>query len=347
MNILVVDPDRALQEYYTHLLEAEFRDVTLSFRASAQEALEFIPAHAFDIVLTESRVGDMDLFEFIQKLKKLDLPCLVVSSDNSERLIVESILAGAVDFISKNNIKLGHLPYAIARALLGHERWLAARDAVAALPPRPEYEKIDRKVREFMRAERMELRRKALAEAPPRETVFIEGETYFIIYLYVQLQFPDSFRTNVDERRFLATQNRTLTRFAEIVPRYGGNVWTRKEDAIFFAFLGEDYSSALLAAIEIRASMKIFNLTMENLPEPIQVAQGIAAGQTVYKEDHSQIYCEALNLSAHLAIYGDMPNGLLLTSQVTEQLTPRARKYLFKSPAKFEGHQIYHFEEIA
>ena len=151
----------------------------------------------------------------------------------------------------------------------------------------------------------------------------------------------------MDERRFSATQDRIIEKFIEIVPHYGGQLWTRKENAVFFAFMGEDYLSALLAAIEIRASMNIFNHTMDNLSEEIAVNQGIAAGQTIYKEDKSQIYCEALNLSAHLAIYGQDSNAILLTSQIWDHLSARARKYLFKSPQHFEGHTVYHFEPVS
>lgn len=355
MDILIVDSDVAIKEYYTHLLESEFRNVSVNFCKSAREALEFLPNHACDIVLTETDTQDMPIFEFIGELSVRHIPSIVVSSDHTERLVVECLRSGALDFVAKQNIKLGHLPYVIARALLEADRWQKIQEYEASLPHRPEYEKLDQRVRSYLGAERMQMRRHTHADdkvrARPagereRSKAFVEGQTYFIIYLYIQLYFPSSIKDSMDERRFLTLQNRILDRFVDIAPRYGGHVWTRKEDGCFFAFAGEEYLGALLAAVEVRASLNIFNMTVENLTDRIRLGMGITAGHTVYKEDKGQIYSEALNLCAHMAIHSPDGNATMLTSNVYEHLDPRAKKYLFKA-GKFEGHSVFRVENIA
>ncbi len=123
MEIVIVDSDLAIQEYYRNLLESEFRNVRVKFFTSATPALEFVNVNSCDLVMTESRLDDMNFFEFLEALVNKRIPTMVVASDSSERFIVEVLRMGAVDFISKRNIKLGHLPSIIMRALLEADRW--------------------------------------------------------------------------------------------------------------------------------------------------------------------------------------------------------------------------------
>ncbi len=350
MDILVVDSDVAIKEYYTHLLESEFRSVRVRFCASAEEALGDLDAQHCDIVLTESLVSDsMDVFAFLGRLSERAIPAVVVSSEGSERLIVECLRSGALDFVTKSNIKLGHLPAIIARALLEADRWQKIQTYEKSVPHREEYYRLDERLRSYVDAERRQVHRAAVVSgeaAAGQDDEFIEGQSYFIIYLYLQLNFPPDMKDSMDPRRYSMLQSRVLDKFVEIAPRYGGRLWTRKEDGCFFAFVGDSYLPALLAAIEIRASLNIFNMTVENLNHSIQANLALTSGHTVYKEDHGQIYSEALNLSAHMAINNTDKNVTLLTASIYDQLDQRARKYLFKA-GHFEGHEIYRYESIA
>ncbi|MCR9144222.1 MAG: response regulator [bacterium] len=351
MDILVVDSDVAIKEYYTHLLESEFRNVKVRFCASGEEALADLDEHSCDIVLTESLVSDaMDIFEFLARLTERRVPAVVVSSQGPERLIVECLRNGALDFVTKSNIKLGHLPAIIARALLEADRWQKIQTYERSVPHREEYSRLDDRLRSYVDAERRQESRAAAvsgeAGQAAGEDEFVEGQSYFIIYLYLQINFPPELKGGMDPRRFAMLQSRVLDKFVEIAPRYGGRLWTRKEDGCFFAFVGDSYLTALLAAIEIRASLNIFNMTVENLNASINVNMALTCGHTVYKEDHGQIYSEALNLSAHMAINNSDKNVTLLTASIYDQLDQRARKYLFKA-GQFEGHEIYRYEAIA
>ena len=348
MNILVVDSDTGLQEYYTQLMESEFQNVSVSFQSSAKSALEYIPSHEVDIVITESNVEDMNVFDFIETLVARFLPVIVISAESTERLIVESLRAGALDFVSKNSIKLGLVPRVITRALLEADRWSKVQKYAAGIPHREAWRNLNRAVRDYLYAERQERLRNSLYKSErEQERVFIEGNSYHIIYLYLQLIIPESLRSELDERVYLKIQNRLLDKCIAIVPKYGGSLWTRKEDAAFFAFSDDDYLPALLAAMEIRANTQLSAFAMENHRKPIGIRIGMSGSKTTYREDKSQIYSEGLNLSAHLANYFPAPNAILVTSEFYEHLNPRSRKYFFRVPEAFEGHTIYKFEYVS
>jgi len=348
MNLLIVDPDRGIQEYYRNLLESEFRKVGVQFATSASEGLGLVDKDDVDMVITEAVLGGSEsdpaaIFEFIDELTRRRMPSIVVSTETSERMIVECLRAGALDYVCKQNIKLGYLAYAIARAALEADRWLEIQNFARNLPRREEYDRINQRVRGFLHTENAEKRRVEIRKDEQRDRVFEEGQTYHIIYLYCQLFFPEQLKGG-DERRFLATQERVLEKVLAIPPRYNGRLWTRKEDGCFFAFQ-DDYTAALLSAVEIRASINIFNMTVENMQGRIHCGMGVTAGETVYREDKSRIYSEALNLAAHMAI-NQPEKGALLSEDVYAGLGPRARKYFFAA-GQYEGRNIYKFERIA
>lgn len=349
MNLLIVDPDRGIQEYYRNMLESEFRKVGVDFASSASEALGVLDSGDVDLVLTEALLGGSDanpaaIFDFIDELTRRRMPCIVVSAESSERMIVECLRAGALDFVSKQNIKLGYLAYVIARGALEADRWLEIQNFARNLPRREEFDRINARVRGFLYTEHAERRRLEIQKDERADKVFEDGRAYHVIYLYCQLFFPEQLKGG-DERRFLSIQERVLDKVLGIPPRYNGRLWTRKEDGCFFAFQDDDYTAALLSAIEIRASLNIFNMTIENLPGRIHCGMGLSSGETVYREDKSRIYSEALNLSAHMAI-NQPEKGVLLSEDVYSRLGPRARKYFF-SAGQYEGRNIYKFERIA
>ncbi|MBX7058156.1 MAG: response regulator [Leptospirales bacterium] len=344
MEILIIDPDRSVREYYKRMLESEFRQVQVHFAATGAEALGFVAAQSCDICLSETRLPDLDIFDLLIHFHQRRIPVIVVTSEDSERLAVECMRAGAADFVSRGHIKLGHLPLAIARAVLEYERAEKARAAGATVELPAEYDRINQRLKSYIQVERAELRRRV--ESADADPAFIDGERYWITYLYLQLFYPESIRSTLDERRLLALQERILSRLCDIPGTHEGKLWTRKEDGAFFAFPGDTYLGALLAAVEMRATVNILNMTVDNLTESVQINIGLAAGQTVYRENKSQIYSEALNLSAHMAINNPERSVLMMTADIYEKIGPRARKYFFAA-GQFEGREVYRYERTA
>ena len=213
---------------------------------------------------------------------------------------------------------------------------------------RPEYLKINENIRSFLKDEQDEYKRSMISRGlvANKDQVFKEGETYFIIYLYLHLYFPPNVMNNTAPERISKIRSQVMNRITEIPGRYGGNIWTLKEDGCFVAFVGDSYVSALLSAIEMHGSMNVLNVSIDNLLEPLTVSIGLAAGRTIYRENKGDIYSEALNLSAHMAFHKPEENNILLTSDIYDNLWPRAKKYLFHTDP-FEGHVTYRYEPIA
>jgi len=348
MDILIVDADQGIRDYYSRLLEAEFRSVRVDFRSSAADALDAILKSHYDLIITESRLPDRPIFEFLDDLVDKKLPVVVVSAESSERLIVECLRSGAMDFLSKSNIKLGQLTTILTRALLEADRYVKLLHYADTLPHRPEFLKVSGKLRNTVKEERAESSRRLinLGYVDKTESDLIEGESYPVTYLYVLLQMPAAIQNNLDPRRYLSLKDRILDKIIQIPPGYGGTLWTRKEDGCFFAFLTDNPLVAVLSALEIRATMNIFHATLENLPALPAVNMGISTGLTVYRRNKSEIYSEALNLAAHISMYNGLTNGIMVTQEQFEKLGPRAMKYFFHT-GDFEGRPAYRYEPVA
>ncbi len=181
---------------------------------------------------------------------------------------------------------------------------------------------------------------------PDKQSVLNEGETYYVIYVFVHMFIPPAVEASMDERQLGEIRNVVMNKIVEIPPRFGGNLWTRKDDGCFFAFIGDGHVQATLSAIEIRAAMNMINLSIEHLTERLCVSTGIAAGRTVYRENKGELYSEALNLSAHMAYTNPTNMNILITSEIYNNLWSRAKKYFFRTDP-FEGNTAFKFENIA
>ena len=348
MQILILDGDLAIQAYYRGLLEAEFRGLTVVFETSSEAVLGRLASETPDLLITDSRADGMEFLDFLERVVAASVPVIVASSDISERFLVECLRVGALDFIAKRRIKSGLLPDLIRRALLEADRATKIRQFAAETPHRPEFHKIDERIRTTIRDERAEYQRRKLARGvfAAGDESFVEGKSYYIIYLFAHLYIPESVRTALDSRHLDEVRNVIMSRLTDVPGRYGGHVWTVKEDGGFFAFQEEGQVAAILTALEIRAAISIFNVTIENLTSPICINIGIDAGQTVYRESKSELYSEALNLSAHLAYHKPEEGRISITGEVYARAWPRARKYFF-SGGDFEGREVYHYEPLA
>ncbi|MBE7438371.1 MAG: response regulator [Spirochaetales bacterium] len=345
MDILIIDSDRGIQNYYRNLLESEFRSVHVRFAMGMNEAAETLAANRPDLVLTEIFLEEGSIFDFLGALVKMKIPVIIVSENYSERLIVECIRAGALDFLSKRFIKLGILPLLIKRALLEGDRWSKIQEVALGILHRPEYVALNRKIQGFLKSEELEKNRRDISRGVVRSVEYVEGQNYQVIFVYVQFH-PTAEHRQLESTQRLAIQQRVLSGAIEMAEKLGGQLWTLKEDGCFFAFDGDDALEAALAAIQIHASLNVFALTQENLREAPMVNIGIARGQTVYRVNKGDIYCEALNLSAHMAIYSRAPNQILITEDLFTALGARAQKYFFRTDP-FEGHPCYSYEPIA
>lgn len=345
MQILIIDPDHGIHEYFRNTLESTFPGIAVEFATSVSEAESKLHGNDYDLIITETAV-DRPFFPFLDGLVRPGKPVLVVSRDDSERLAVECIRLGAIDFISKKNLKLGIFTSMLARALLDGERWQRIRQFAADMPPYPEVRKHTETIITSIEKEKEEKSRLEAAQKMGSGLNNLkEGQAYRILFLYATIKFPEASHSQMDDWQLQQILTRWKKILARIPESYGGQVWIQKKDSLVAAFDENDIFPALLASMEMNA--RLFLLSGELPMDRAGLSIALAAGQTVYTNDMGSLVSEALNFSAHLAYREGNFNGIYVPEPLYLRLNGRTRKYFFREDAAFEGQGIYRFERIA
>jgi len=346
MNLLIIDPDREIHEYYRQLFNSIFnKKINIICEVGGESALNRLDREHFDLIITETLLPDSDIFSLLYELIAKHLPVIIISSEKSERLIVETLRAGAIDYLTKKNLKLGILEHIIKRSFLEGDRWMEILKFANTISHRPEYDRENELLKAFLIRERYEKRNQnlPLGYLGDGNVALREGETYNIIYFYLQIHLPQQMTRSYDQESIERTLRDLLLMCTEICEHYGGRNWGKKNDGAFFAFLDSSYQQAVIAAIEIYSNVNLFSAKMENLMENISVTIGIDAGQTVYKEDKSSIYSEALNLSAHLALNKELNGSAIwITTDIYNSISEGCQRYFEKSQ-DYEGAGVFRF----
>lgn len=115
-KILIVDDDEAVRESLNDFLE--FHGYAVAAVGSAAQALEILGKSDFDLVISDLVMPKMDGISLIKAIRELgkDVPFLVMTGFASIEYAVESMKAGASDFITKP-LKFDHVMLIINRAL--------------------------------------------------------------------------------------------------------------------------------------------------------------------------------------------------------------------------------------
>ena len=93
MQLLIIDPDQGIQEYYKNTLESHFSGIQVDFASNCSEAERNLQSNDYDLLITESEL-DRPFFAFLDGVVRIGMPVIVVSRTDSERLAVESIRLG-------------------------------------------------------------------------------------------------------------------------------------------------------------------------------------------------------------------------------------------------------------
>lgn len=115
-RILVVDDDDTVRESLKDFLE--FHDFAVTAVDGAAEALQIVSASDFDLVISDLVMPRMDGIALIKAIREAgkDVPLLVMTGFASIEYAVESMKAGATDFITKP-LKFDHVMLIINRVL--------------------------------------------------------------------------------------------------------------------------------------------------------------------------------------------------------------------------------------
>ncbi len=115
-KILVVDDDDSVRESLSDFLE--FHDFVVTPVASAAAALETMAKSEFDLVISDLVMPKMDGIALVKAIRDAgnEVPFLVMTGFASIEYAVESMKAGATDFLTKP-LKFDHVMLIIARVL--------------------------------------------------------------------------------------------------------------------------------------------------------------------------------------------------------------------------------------
>jgi two-component system KDP operon response regulator KdpE len=99
-NILLIEDDAAIVRALEPTLKASGAEVKVAW--SGSHALDLMPQDHFDVVLCDLGLPDQSGLDLIPQLRRLsDVPIIVLSASDSERMRVAALDAGADDFVAK------------------------------------------------------------------------------------------------------------------------------------------------------------------------------------------------------------------------------------------------------
>jgi len=132
-TVLVVDDDEGLLLLMEEALREAGYDVTTA--KSGAVALNWIDDHSVDLMLLDLKLKDIAGPALLKRLKKANasLPFIVVTGQGDERVAVEMMKEGALDYLVKDTGMLDRLPAIVNRALERLARDHALATAQAAL----------------------------------------------------------------------------------------------------------------------------------------------------------------------------------------------------------------------
>ena len=117
VTVFVVDDDRGLLRLIEKSLRRE--GFSTASATSGQEALSWLTQHQADLMLLDLKLPDIEGRELINQLTKLNrlVPFIIITGQGDERVAVEIMKRGAVDYLIKDVKFLEFVPTVAQRAL--------------------------------------------------------------------------------------------------------------------------------------------------------------------------------------------------------------------------------------
>ena len=100
-NILIVDDEKKIRHILGIMLSRKGHSI--SEAGSGVEALKLLENGAFDVVISDIRMPEMDGFELLEHIRKMEIPVpvIVITAFGTIDSAVEAMKKGAVDYITK------------------------------------------------------------------------------------------------------------------------------------------------------------------------------------------------------------------------------------------------------
>jgi two-component system chemotaxis response regulator CheY len=103
-KVLIVEDSRASREFIAATVES-IRGVTAFTTGSGFEALKLLPRHAFDLIITDINMPDINGLELINFVKKnpqyRDTPLFVITTEGREQDRQKGMALGAAEYLVK------------------------------------------------------------------------------------------------------------------------------------------------------------------------------------------------------------------------------------------------------
>jgi len=119
IRVLYVEDNPADRELTLHHLRRSAPDMQLRAVGTGREALEVLRGDAFDLVLLDYRLPDVDGLQLLRDVMSAapNVPVVMVTGSGDHEVAVAALKAGAVDYLIKKPDFLDSLPSAIREAL--------------------------------------------------------------------------------------------------------------------------------------------------------------------------------------------------------------------------------------
>jgi len=122
LQVLLVEDSDADAQLLVHAMKQVDGGAEVDVVSTRQQFTERLARRAYDLVLADYRLPDWTGMDALLELRRLgfDVPLILVTGDLDDEIAVQSVKAGAADYVLKDN--LARLPIAALRAVLDKRR---------------------------------------------------------------------------------------------------------------------------------------------------------------------------------------------------------------------------------
>jgi signal transduction histidine kinase/DNA-binding NarL/FixJ family response regulator len=119
IQVLYVDDNYLDRELVRDVLEKADGEFCVKEATGREDFLELLSAGAWDLVLTDFRIGGFEGLEVIEEVKKRrpGVPVVMLTGTGSEEVAVQALKRGAADYVLKKTQHIQRLPFTLRSAL--------------------------------------------------------------------------------------------------------------------------------------------------------------------------------------------------------------------------------------
>jgi DNA-binding NtrC family response regulator len=214
-RILYIERHAADIDLTTAHFAAHADHLQLTVARSSSQALALLADTAFDVVLTDLRMPDLNALDLLRELRHraVGTPVIIVTGRGDETAAVAALKLGAYDYIVKRDDYLAQLPYAIDRAVIRAQLEQVNQQLQAELGERERAEteraRLAEELRQAQKLESLGRLAGGIAHDFNNLLTVIQGHTDLMMQ---DLREGDPFKESVEDIRLASSRAADLTR---------------------------------------------------------------------------------------------------------------------------------------